>query len=98
MKKLGLALALTFMGATAASAQEFRLNLGGDPDRGWDRGSRERVIVRERRGDWDDDRMMRHRFRGVETTGSVGACRTTIVRREDSRGRMVKRTIRECHD
>ena len=97
MKKLSLALALTLMGATAASAQgvEFRF---GDTDRGWDRGSRERVIVRERRGDWDNDRMMRRRSRSVETTGSVGACRTTIVRREDSRGRMVKRTIRECDD
>ena len=95
MKKLGLALALTVMGATAASAQgiEFRL---GDTDRGWDR-SRERVIVRERRGDWDDDRMMRRRFRNVETTGSIG-CRTTVVRRMDSHGRMVKRTIRECED
>ena len=96
MKKLGLALALTLMGATTASSQEFRLNLGGDSDRGWDRGSRERVIVRERRGsDWDEDRVARRRYRNVETTGSIG-CRTTIVRREDSRGRMVKRTIREC--
>ena len=97
MKKLGLALALTVLSATAASAQgiEFRL---GDTDRGWDRGSRERVIVRERRGgDWDEDRMTRRRFRNVETTGSIG-CRTTIVRRQDSRGRMVKRTIRECDE
>ena len=94
MKKLGLAVVLIAMGATAASAQslEFRL---GDTDRGWDRGSRERVIVRERRGDWDDDRMMRRRFRNVETTGSIG-CRTTTIRREDSRGRMVTRRIREC--
>ena len=94
MKKLGLAAALTVMGATAASAQsmEFRL---GDTDRGWDRGSRERVIVRERRGDWDDDRRMRRR--DVVTTGSIG-CRTTIVRREDSRGRLVTRKIRECED
>ena len=92
MKKLGLAVVLTVMGATAASAQslEFRL---GDTDRGWDR-SRERVITRDRR-DWDGDRSMRRRFREVESTGSVD-CRTTIVRREDSRGRMVKRTIREC--
>ena len=97
MKKLGLALVLTVMGATAASAQEFRLNLGGGSDRDWDRGSRERVIVRERRGsDWDEDRGMRRRSRAVETTGSIGDCRTTIVRREDSRGRIVKRTIREC--
>ena len=96
MKKLGLAAVLVAIGATAASAQgvEFRL---GDSDRGWDRGSRERVIVRERRGDWDDDRMMRRRFRNVETTGSIG-CRTTVVRRMDSHGRMVKRTIRECED
>lgn len=94
MKKLGLALALTVMGATAASAQsmEFRL---GDTDRGWDR-SRERVIVRDRR-DWDEDRVVRRRHRDVVTTGSIG-CRTTILRREDSRGRMVTRKIRECED
>ena len=97
MRKLGLALAVTVMTTTAASAQEFRLNLGGGSDRDWDRSSRERVIVRDRRGgDWDEDRGMRRRSRNVETTGSVGSCRTTIVRREDSRGRMVKRTIREC--
>jgi hypothetical protein len=96
MKKLGLALALTLIGATAASAQGIELRLG-DSDRGWDRGSRERVIVRERRGDWDDDRGMRRRHRDVVTTGSIG-CRTTIVRREDSRGRMVTRKIRECDD
>jgi hypothetical protein len=92
MKKLGLALALTVMGATAASAQGVEFRLGGT-DRGWDR-SRERVIVRDRR-DWDGDRGMRRGVREVDSTGSVG-CRTTIVRREDSRGRMVKRTIREC--
>jgi hypothetical protein len=95
MKKLGLVLALTLMGATAASAQGFEFRLG-DTDRGYDRGSRERVIVRDRR-DWDEDRVVRRRHRDVATTGSVG-CRTTVVRREDSRGRMVKRTIRECED
>ena len=94
MKKLGLALFLSLIGATAASAQGFEFRLG-DTDRGWDRGSRERVIVRERRGDWDDDRMMRRRYRNVETTGSIG-CRTTIVRRENAYGRMVTRKIREC--
>jgi hypothetical protein len=96
MKKLGLAVALSLMGATAVSAQGFEFRLG-DTDRGYDRGSRERVIVRERRGDWDDDRMMRRRHRDVVTTGSIG-CRTTVVRRMDSSGRMVKRTIRECED
>ena len=79
MKKLGLAVLLTVMGATAASAQgiEFRL---GDTDRGWDR-PRERVIVRRR-------------HRDVESTGSV--CRTTTVQRENSRGQIVTRRIREC--
>ena len=93
MKKLGLALALTLMGATAASAQgiEFRL---GDTDRGWDR-PRERVIVRERR-DWDGDRVVTRRgYRDVTTTGSVG-CRTTIVRRENAYGQMVTKRIKEC--
>ena len=94
MKKLGLALALTVMGATAASAQgiEFRL---GNPDSGWDR-PRERVIVRERRGYGDEDRVtVRRRYRDVDATGSLG-CRTTIVRRENAYGRMVTRRIREC--
>jgi hypothetical protein len=92
MKKLGLALALTLMGATAVSAQgiEFRL---GDTDRGYDR-PRERVIVRERRG-WDDDRAVRRGHREVVTTGSVG-CRTTIVKRENAYGQMVTKRIREC--
>ncbi len=84
MRKLGLALALTIMGATAASAQgiEFRL---GNPDRSWD-APRERVIVRDRR-----------RYRDVDTTGSVG-CRTTIVKRRNAYGEMVTRRIRECED
>ena len=93
MKKLGFVLALSLMGATAASAQGIQLQLGSDPDRGWDRAPRERVIVRERRGgDWDEDRGGRRR---VETTGSVG-CRTTTVRRENDRGQMVTRRIRDC--
>jgi hypothetical protein len=92
MKKLGLALALTLVGATAASAQGIQLRIGDD--RGWDR-DRERVIVRERRDrDWDDRRIIR-RHRDVITTGSTG-CRTTVVYRENDRGQRVKRTIREC--
>jgi hypothetical protein len=95
MKKLGLALALTLIGATAVSAQgiEFRL---GDTDRHWDRDRpRERVIVRERRG-WDGDRVVvRRGHRDVVTTGSVG-CRTTVVRRENAYGRMVTKRIKEC--
>ena len=95
MKKLGLALALTLMGATAVSAQgiEFRL---GDTDRGFDR-PRERVIVREReRRGWDEDRVVvRRGHRDVVTTGSVG-CRTTIVKRENAYGQMVTKRIREC--
>jgi hypothetical protein len=89
MKKLGLALALTLMGATAASALELRI---GD-DRGWDRG-RDRVIVRERDRDWDRPRLIR-RHRDVVTTGSVD-CHTTVVYRRNDRGVRVKRTIREC--
>ena len=94
MKKLGLALALAIMGTTAASAQgiEFRL---GDTDHGWDR-PRERVIVRDRHGYGDEDRVVvRRRYRDVDTTGSVG-CRTTIVKRENAYGQMVTRRIREC--
>ena len=94
MKKLGFVLALSLMGATAASAQGIQLQLGSDPDRGWDRAPRERVIVRERRGgDWDEGRSVRRRE--IDTTGSVG-CRTTVVRRENDRGQMVTRRIREC--
>jgi hypothetical protein len=94
MKKLGLVLAVTVMGATAASAQNIQFRLG-DSDRGWDQ-PRERVIVRERRGgDWDEDRTVRHRYREVETTGSTG-CRTIFVRRENARGEMVRQRIREC--
>ena len=91
MKKLALALALTVMGAAGASAQGIEFRLGPDADR-YER-SRERVIVRDRRDrDWDDDRMVRRR--DVVTTGST--CRTTVVYRENERGRRVKRTIREC--
>ena len=95
MKKLGLALALTLIGATAASAQGIELRLGPDADRRWDRGPRERVIVRERRS-WDGDRVVvRRRHRDIDTTGSVG-CRTTMVKRENAYGQMVTRRIREC--
>jgi hypothetical protein len=94
MKKLCLALALTVVGATAASAQGIQLRLG-DSDRGWDQ-PRERVIVRERRGgDWDEDRVRRGRYREVESTGSTG-CRTVFVRRENARGQVVRQRIREC--
>ena len=93
MKKLGLALALTVLGATAAAAEpmiQFRL---GDNDRHWDRG-RERVIVREhdRDRDWRDRRDWRHR--GVFASGST--CRTTIVYKTNRLGQRVKSTIRDC--
>ena len=95
MKKLGLALALTVLGATAASAQGIELRLG-DTDRGWDRGPRERVIVRDRRDYEPEERVVvRRRHREVEATGSLG-CRTTTVQRENSRGQIVTRRIREC--
>ncbi len=94
MKKLGLAFLLTVMATAGASAQGVEFRIGPDADRSWDRGSRERVIVRERRGrDWDEDRRVRRRE--VETTGTVG-CRTTTVRRENRRGEMVTQRIREC--
>ena len=96
MKKIGLAFVLTVVGATAASAQGIELRLGPDADRGWDRGPRERVIVRERRAYEPEERVIvRRRAREVEATGSVG-CRTTIVRRENARGQIVTRRIREC--
>lgn len=91
MKKLALALALTVIGTAGASAQGIEFRLGPDVDR----SSRERVIVRERRGgDWDEDRSVRRRVREVESTGTV--CRTTTVRRENARGQMVTQRIREC--
>lgn len=96
MKKLGLAIILTVMGAAGASAQGVEFRIGPDADRGWDRGSRERVIVRDRdRRDRDEDRSVRRRGREVETTGTVG-CRTTTVRRENDRGQMVTQRIRDC--
>ena len=92
MKKLGLALALTVLGATAATAEpmiQFRL---GDNDRHWDRG-RERVIVREhdRDRDWRDRRVFR---RDIVSTGST--CRTTVVYKTNRLGQRVKSTIRDC--
>jgi hypothetical protein len=87
MKKLGLALAVTVLAATSASAQSVQFRIGPDVDR------RERVIVRERDRDWDERRVIRDR-RDVITTGST--CKTTVVYRENERGQRVKRTIREC--
>ncbi len=90
MKKLALAMALTVMGAAGASAQGIQFRIGPDADR-YDRDSRERVIVRERRDrDWND----RRRVREIETTGNV--CRTVVERERNARGQMVTRRIREC--
>ena len=85
MKKLGLALALTLMGATAASADPtIQFRLGGD---------RPGVVVRDHDRDWDRRHYIR---RDVVTTGSV--CETKIIYSRNSRGDRVKRTIRECDD
>ena len=89
MKKLALALALTVVGATAASAQiEMRAGPGGVAigsdvrrDRDWDRGDRTTVIRRDR------DR--------VYSTGS-SRCRTIIVKKRDDMGRRVTKRIERC--
>ncbi|HYY84482.1 MAG TPA: hypothetical protein VE686_08280 [Beijerinckiaceae bacterium] len=105
MKKLALALALTVVGATAASAQiEMRAGPGGVAigsdvrrDRDWDRGDRTTVIRREGR-DWDrGDRttvIRRDRDR-VYSTGST-RCRTIIVKERDDMGRRVTKRIERC--
>jgi hypothetical protein len=85
MTKLGLAVLLTVIGATAASAQEIRLNLGGD---------RPGISVRDR-DHWRDDRVRVRRHRDVVTTGSVG-CRTITERYRNHRGQMVTRRIQDC--
>jgi hypothetical protein len=95
MKKLGFVIAMTMLGATAASAQGIQLQLGPDRDRGWDDNRREERVITRERGDRDFDRDRGRRGRDVLSTGSTG-CRTTIVKREDDRGRMVTRRIREC--
>jgi hypothetical protein len=102
MKKLALALALTVVGATAASAQiEMRAGPGGVAigsdvrrDRDWDRGDRTTVIRREGR-DWDrGDRTVVRRDR-VYSTGST-RCRTIIVKERDDMGRRVTKRIERC--
>ncbi len=99
MKKLALALALTVVGATAASAQiEMRAGPGGIAigsdvrrDRDWDRGDRTTVIRREGR-DWDRGDRRRDR---VYSTGST-RCRTIIVKERDDMGRRVTKRIERC--
>ena len=97
MKHIALTLSILLIGATAASAQGIEIRPGGlggpSIGIGSDRDS-ERSM---RRGDYEDrgmrqgyreDRIdVRRRDREVETTGNVG-CRTTIGKKEDSRGRM----------
>jgi hypothetical protein len=94
MKRLGLVVAITLIGTTAASAQSIDIGprgIGVDVD-----GSDRRIERRERRWDGDrEDSVIIRRDRDVRTTGSV-RCRTTIVRRENRFGEVVTRRIREC--
>ena len=101
MKKFALALALTMLGATAASAQiEMRAGPGGVAigsdvrrDRDWDRGERTTVIRRDR--DWDRGERTVVRRDRVYSTGSTG-CRTIIVKQRDDMGRRVTKRIERC--
>ena len=101
MKKLALALALTVVGATAASAQiEMRAGPGGVAigsdvrrDRDWDRGDRTTVIRRDR--DWDRGERTVVRRDRVYSTGSTG-CRTIIVKQRDDMGRRITKRIERC--
>jgi hypothetical protein len=80
MKTTLAAIALTFLAASAASAQSIRI--GPDGVRvGPERRVIERRVIERRDRDWDRPR---------------DRCRTTIVRRENRRGEMVTRRIREC--
>ena len=103
MKKLALALALTVVGATAASAQiEMRAGPGGVAigsdvrrDRDWDRGDRSTTVIRREGRDWDrGDRTVVRRDR-VYSTGSTG-CRTIIVKKRDDMGRRITKRIERC--
>jgi hypothetical protein len=101
MKKFALALALTVVGATAASAQiEMRAGPGGVAigsdvrrDRDWDRGDRTTVIRRDR--DWDRGERTVVRRDRVYSTGSTG-CRTIIVKQRDDMGRRITKRIERC--
>ena len=84
---IGLALALTLVGAPAASAQSLELDLGRDrgQEGGFDgeRGTRgDRIIVRINQHD------------GLET-GAL-SCRPTVVRRMNDDGDIVTKRIRKC--
>jgi hypothetical protein len=81
MKKLILAAALGLFGATAVSAQP-SISIGpGGVGVDLDRRDRDRRFREERE---------------VRTTGSTRRCRITIEERENRRGEMVRRRIREC--
>jgi Ni/Co efflux regulator RcnB len=95
MKRLiGLALAVTLVGASAASAQTLELNL--DRDRGRDRGfdgerDSQHQVDRSRRG----DRIIVRRQDEALETGVIN-CRTTVVRRMNDDGDIMTRRIRKC--
>ena len=106
MKMLALALALTVVGATAASAQiEMRAGPGGIAigsdvrrDRDWDRGDRSTTVIRRDGRDFDRGErttvIRRDRDR-VYSTGST-RCRTIIVKERDDMGRRVTKRIERC--
>ena len=94
MKHIALTLSIMLIGASAASAQGIEIRPGGLGGPSIGIGS-----DREGRGmrrDYREDRIdVRRRDREIETTGNVG-CRTTIVKKEDGRGRMTTKRIKTC--
>ena len=83
MKQLILVCALTVLAATTAAAQP-SINIGPG---GISVDSDRRDRVRDRRGREEQD---------VRTTGSTRRCKTVVQERQNSRGEMVERRIREC--
>jgi hypothetical protein len=94
MKKASWLIAAALIGssvvvATPSSAQvQFgigpngpNVQIGPDQNRRYERGYIERRRYR------DDDRL---------TTGTVGGCRTVVIREEDEDGNIVSRRVRRC--
>jgi hypothetical protein len=93
MRLVGLALALTLVGASAASAQILELNLDRGQELGFEgENSSQHQVDRTRRG---DRIIVRRQHDALETGGGIN-CRTTVVRRMNDDGDIVMRRIRKC--
>jgi hypothetical protein len=107
VKRIALTFSIVLIGATAASAQGIEFRPGGsDGPRigiGSDRSRHDGRDMRRgdfedrgmRRGHRDDSVIVGRRDREIRTTGNVG-CRTTIVKKEDTFGRMTTKRIKTC--